>query len=89
MEKRQEGWKFDKHIPLAVLFALVVQTISLVWYLASWKADHTARIGVLEKWATQNEKVIERVSRVEATVDAVRQQTGRIEDKLDNLVRVP
>lgn len=42
------GWQIDKHIPLAVLFALVVQTSGIVW----WAATMDARVVRLEEQVT-------------------------------------
>ncbi len=76
-------WKIDKHIPVAVIFAMIMQTFAVIW----WAAQMEARVNVLELQTAQNNQVIDRVSRVEEKVSALRESSQRIEQKLDALKR--
>lgn len=40
-----QGWRVDKHIPLAVIVTIAIQTAAIVWYTA--KMD--ARVATLEE----------------------------------------
>lgn len=75
----QDKWRVDKHIPVAMLLALFMQTAGIVW----WAASLEARVGVLEQWMKQNTMVIERMGRVEERVEGLKEQAMRIEVKLD------
>lgn len=76
-------WKIDKHIPIAVILAMVMQTFAIIW----WAAQMEARVGVLETQTAQNTLVIDRVSRVEEKVSALRESSQRIEQKIDQMIR--
>lgn len=45
MDRRENRWMLDKHIPVGVLLAILIQTASFVWYAA--KID--SRIADLER----------------------------------------
>jgi hypothetical protein len=78
-----QEWKIDKHIPIAVILAMVMQTFAIIW----WAAQMEARVNVLEMQTAQNTLVIDRVSRVEEKVSALRESSRRIEQKLDAMIR--
>jgi hypothetical protein len=79
----QQQWKLDKHIPVAVIFAMLIQTFAVIW----WAAQLETRVNVLERQITQNTMLFDRVSRVEEKVSGLREASQRIEQKLDTLVR--
>lgn len=76
-------WKIDKHIPVAVIMAILVQTFAVIW----WAAQLETRVKILEIDIAQNTQLIERVSRVEEKVSALKDSSRRIEIKLDELRR--
>lgn len=78
-----EKWKLDKHIPIALLVGILLQTFGLVWWFATWKAEYGTRITMLERWVKQNDQLLERVKGVEVRVDGILQQNSRIERKID------
>lgn len=78
-----QEWKIDKHIPVAVIVAMVMQTFAVIW----WAAQLETRVNVLENQLTQNTTLIDRVSRVEEKVSGLRESSQRIEQKLDALKR--
>lgn len=81
MEESMQDWKIDKHIPVAVIIAMLLQTFAVVW----WAAQLEARVQVIELDIRQNTQLIERVSRVEEKVSALKESSLRIEGKLDSL----
>jgi hypothetical protein len=78
-----QEWKIDKHIPVAVIVAMVMQTFAVIW----WAAQLETRVNVLENQLMQNTTLIDRVSRVEEKVSGLRESSQRIEQKLDALKR--
>ena len=85
-EAEYVGWRIDKHIPIAVLVALLLQTSGIVW----WASSITSRVDMLEKstssWQASREKIPERVTRVEVSLESINASLLRIERKLDNEV---
>ena len=85
-EEEYVGWRIDKHIPIAVLVALLLQTSGIVW----WASSITSRVESLEKSTTafqvSRAMLPERVTRVEVSLEAINAALLRIERKLDNEV---
>ena len=78
-----QKWTIDKHIPVALIFAMMMQTFAVIW----WAAQLETRVNVLENQLTQNTMLIDRVSRVEEKVSSLREASLRIEQKLDRMIR--
>ncbi|HEV8033407.1 hypothetical protein [Yoonia sp.] len=73
-----ENWHLDKRVPIALIFAIAVQTGGALW----WAASIQARVGA-------NETAVERLDAVtEAQRNASQSQAvqlGRIEEQLSGL----
>jgi hypothetical protein len=68
-----------KKIPMALIMALLVQTIGgLVW-----AGGAAARIATLEERVAEQRLVAERLARLEEQSVATRASLGRIEDRLE------
>lgn len=61
-------WHFDKRIPIALIFALGVQTATIVW----WAATVSARIERLEEKAASAAPQSDRLTRVEVQLEVVK-----------------
>jgi hypothetical protein len=79
-----QDWKIDKHIPVAVIFAIMLQSFAIIW----WAAQLEKRVQILELRMQHNIRLMERVSRVEEKVSILKEVSRRIEDKLDELRKV-
>lgn len=77
----------DLRIPLPIIAVVLVQTCTFVWWQASTQSDRDRRLETLEQWVSQNNHVIERVIRVEEKVGNLKEQTNRIEGKLDEALK--
>jgi septal ring factor EnvC (AmiA/AmiB activator) len=88
----QQGWKIDKHIPVAVILAIILQTFGAIW----WASSVTTRIEALERSRHSQEIRTEahekRVQIIEKDLPVIREKienikgtTDRIEKKLDKL----
>lgn len=73
-----QSWSIDKHIPVALIFAIAVQTGGALW----WAAKVDSRISVLENNTTANNQLMERVTKVEEKVISVKEGINRIEQTL-------
>lgn len=85
-------FKFDVHIPIAIVFAMIVQTIAFVHFGSQWMADVDNRIANLENAqleAINREKRIRQlennVGRIEERLKSIDGTTQRIERKLDKI----
>lgn len=87
-----EGWKLDRHIPIALVFAMFVQTITIVWWFSGWTATIEERLKSLEHEGKQtiirDERIRElenNVGRMDERLKGIDNTTKRIERKLDKL----
>ncbi|MCP4386532.1 MAG: hypothetical protein GY798_34835 [Hyphomicrobiales bacterium] len=82
------GWHLDKRVPLAMIFAIIVQTIGLVVFVARLET----RVAHLEAndARTTSLDLSGRIIRVETQLAGLNETTVRIERKVDSLIdRVP
>jgi len=87
-----EGWKLDRHIPIALVFAMFVQTITIVWWFSGWTATIEERLKNLEHEGKQTiirdqriRKLENNVGRMDERLKGIDSTTKRIERKLDKL----
>lgn len=71
----QDKWKLDKHVPLALLAAIALQTTGIVWFAS--KLD--SRVGALE---TEKQVVLENRKEVSGKLDDMKERLVRIETLL-------
>jgi len=74
-------FEFDRRIPLALLFGLLLQTGGVLF----WAGSAAERINEVERQTRANTSVIERVVRLESEVTAQHETLARIETKIDRL----
>lgn len=75
-----EQWHLSKSVPLSIIFAVVVQTVTLVWFIAGLNASidnnardivrHETRLKSLET-SVQNQAIS--VARMDENIQAIRQ----------------
>ncbi len=68
-------WHLDKRVPVALLLAIVIQTVGAVW----WAASLSARVDALERAWLEMKTHQGRIVRLEANQTAVYQRLDRIE----------
>jgi hypothetical protein len=75
-DKREDNkWHLDKRVPLALIFAIVVQTIVVV----SWLASLGERVNGLERTRDATAPQSDRLTRVEVKIEGIQATTERIE----------
>lgn len=73
MPPKQEAprWQVDRHIPVALIFAIIVQSIGLV----TWAANLTTRVSTLEEQVKAQANIlgpmVERSIRLETRLESV------------------
>ena len=75
-----EPWHLSKSVPLSIIFAVIVQTVTLVWFIAGLNASidnnardivrHETRLESLET-SVQNQAIA--VARMDENIQAIRQ----------------
>lgn len=75
-----ESWHLSKSVPLSIIFAVIAQTVTLVWFIAGLNANidqnardlvrHETRIETLET-SVQNQAIS--VARMDENIQAIRQ----------------
>ncbi len=73
------GWRLDRQVSVAVIFAFLVQTGGALL----WAGGAAERIAAIERRMDKQSGVAERLARLEAQADASRMSLARIEAKLD------
>jgi len=78
-------WVIDKHVPLALIFAIFVQTTGAFWWASRVQAtveNNAVRIQKLEALVIDINKLSERQVRLEVQTENVEKILTRIEDKI-------
>lgn len=80
----EDQWHLSKSVPLSIIFAVVAQTLTLVWFIAGLDASvaqnarelarHESRIEVLEI-SVQTQSIA--VARMDANIQAIREIVER------------
>lgn len=78
-EEISQHWHLDKRVPIALIFAILVQTAAIFM----WVGALSSRVSELEIKANRAMDIGDRVIRVESDVSYMRNSVERIEKKLD------
>ncbi len=81
MTENRNSFRLDRRIPVALVFAFVLQTGGALF----WAGSAAQRIGEVERQVQVNSSAVERVVRLEEQVSAMHEQLARIELKIDQL----
>lgn len=79
---QKEEWHLDKKVPIGIIFALVIQTISFFVIATSWKTAVDGRLGRLEEIVSDNKSQGDRIIILEQQLKFITDSLKRIEDKL-------
>lgn len=85
VERRSDNnWQLDKHIPIAVIFTIILQGVALVWWVSGLQhsvQDHERRLVIQEA-----AKITERMAVVEAQMRDSRELQIEMNRKLDKIL---
>lgn len=84
MSENKKYWVLDKHVPLTVIFAVVMQTAAGIWWVSNLQhsvQDHERRMLSLEA-----SKIAERMAVVEVQLRDSRDLQLEMNRKLDRLM---
>lgn len=79
---QREQWHLDKRVPIGIIFALVVQTITFFVIATSWKTTVDGRLGRLEEIVSDNKSQGDRIIILEQQLTFIAASLKRIEDRL-------
>jgi Tfp pilus assembly protein PilO len=82
-------WRIDKHIPVPMLVALLIQTFVVVWMVSSKLTEQTERLGTYDRRISAIEayRLSERVAVMESQMSDIRALLLRVDAKLETLSR--
>jgi hypothetical protein len=79
IEQKQNNWMLDKHIPVGLVLAIILQTaLGLVW-----AGQLVQRVEFIEQRTEFIDSTSERIARLEETTNYMRRSLERLEHKLD------
>lgn len=87
MADDEASWHLDKRVPIALIFAFVIQTITLVYVGTNWKSDIDHRVVALEKSDDMRRPQSDRLLTVEIRLGTIQDSLKRIEEKLEGQPR--
>lgn len=76
-------WHLDKRVPIAIIAALIAQSVTIGW----WAATMSARVDFLERQSALSSDQPGRLVRVETRLDDARAKLDQIDAKLDRLIQ--
>lgn len=80
-----EAWHLDKKVPIAIIIALVIQTVTFIGIAASWKTSVESRLEYLEKADNVKSTQGDRILILEQQLKYIVEGVARIEKKLDTV----
>lgn len=76
------GWRIDRHVPVALVLTIAVQTGAALM----WSGAAAERLTALEVRSARTDEVVERTARLEEQSKDMRASLARIEAKLDRVI---
>jgi hypothetical protein len=73
-------WHLDKRVPIALIFAMLVQTGGIVW----WGATTSEKVSVLKERLDAIAPQADRLTRVEVNIEAIKDSLTEIKQALRN-----
>lgn len=86
VDNERPHWSLDRRVPIAIIFALLVQTFGAIWWAASFSASMDQRVKSLEATTEAKSNLGERMASVEAQLGFINGAVARIENKIDRAV---
>ena len=80
-----DEWHLDKKVPIAIIIALVIQTMSFIVIAAAWKTSVDNRLERLEASAVDSSNQSDRILVLEQQLKFIVDSVSRIEKKLDSV----
>lgn len=85
MTGRGEAWHLDKKVPLGIIFAIIMQTVTLVVIGTTWKTQTDNRLEALEKTDIGRAGLNDRVIILEQKFNYIQGSLERIEKSIERI----
>ena len=96
-DRRSPAWHLDRKVPLALILAFIMQTFTLVFVGATWKAETDQRLATVEADILDNVEIRRRmwtdiktqkahVNELSNKITAVDERTKNIKESVDRLL---
>jgi len=84
-EKTTQGWHLDKRVPLALIFAIVVQTGTALWYVKGLDARIEANSTAIGTETDSRRSLSSRIERAEQNANGQAVALGRIQVSIEGI----
>lgn len=74
-------WEWDRKIPIGLVVAMVLQTLTDIW----WAANLDSRVVMQEEWFKKNQHLADKVFRLEERLIAIHKEINELEARLNNV----
>ena len=74
-----EHWHLDKRVPIAMIFAIFIQTAGAFW----WASDISRRVTTLEANQAHSSILVERIVKLETVLSRLDKTLDKLEKKMD------
>ena len=82
VKESESEWHLDKRVPIAMIFAFFIQSITFIWVGATWKADTDSRLNMLERGDQERRPQEARLIRLEERVISISTLLEKIDKRL-------
>lgn len=82
---RPQGWRIDKHIPVAVIVTIVLQTAGVVWWASGINYRIAALESVRDRMPIDSEKLDGRFRELDGRLRPVENDVGAIKKDVENI----
>ena len=79
-ERNTGGWHLDKRVPIALIFAIIFQSITALW----WAANIDNRMLTAERQLSEMHPLTSQIPVIQNDIGYIKAGILRIESKLDN-----
>jgi len=88
IEKTKEHWRLSKNVPIALIIAIGVQTVAIVWWAATIRSDvdrNTVAIEALDERPRAALRSVQRITKLETQYAFILSHLESIDAKLDKI----
>lgn len=78
-ETTEARWSIDKRIPIAMIAGMLIQTSAIIW----WAGRLDSRVETLESRDAQYSILLDRMTRTEEKLIALKETTSQINAKME------
>lgn len=77
----QNRWQLERKIPLGIIIAIILQTLTAIW----WAAKLDSRVVMQENWFQKNQHLAEKVFRLEERLIAIHEEINELEARFNHV----